>query len=163
MNSRRNFIGSLLAIGAGFSILPPSATYPRIWTAERKLFTPDQAKVNYIWNDYFLSWNWMPPASPFSDPGKWGEVRKHKRQLYYSTPVGWVPLEPLSRPLHCKPRNITPAAHFGKVGGDFNSCWNIPREKPEIYPGVVLDEYPDEIPNLLAIRDGIDVKFVRVS
>lgn len=33
--NRRNFIGNLLALGAGFTILPPAAT-SRIWKATRQ-------------------------------------------------------------------------------------------------------------------------------
>lgn len=36
--NRRNFIGSLLALGAGFTILPGTG---RVWRAEKKLVLPD--------------------------------------------------------------------------------------------------------------------------
>lgn len=29
--SRRNFLGTLLAAGAGFMVLPPASTYDRVW------------------------------------------------------------------------------------------------------------------------------------
>lgn len=43
---RRNFIGALLALGAGFSILPPATTYARIW----------QVTQNYSRDYYFQGW-----------------------------------------------------------------------------------------------------------
>lgn len=97
---RRNFIGSLLAIGAGFSILPPATTYGRIWTAEKKVIIPDR-ELKSIWQTYYMSWNLGPEDRPPTQPAKNGEVVKLNRDgtIWYKHETGWCLLHKHRRPL----------------------------------------------------------------
>lgn len=160
--NRRNFIGSMLAIGAGFSILPPLESGSRIWKAERKVIV-EEREVGSIWNDYSLSWGTIVPnLPPVKTPG---EIRKCGRGMYYGTYFGWVALSEMDRPLGWKASNLyTPTNNLGSSNGciSHNSCWEHPGEDPT--PFMPLDEEPIDIPNLNGYMqaDG-SIKFERVA
>ncbi len=45
--NRRNFLSSITKAAFGFTILPPSTTYERIWKATRIIPNPDWIKAEY--------------------------------------------------------------------------------------------------------------------
>jgi hypothetical protein len=92
---RRNFIGTMLAVGAGFMILPPVAG-GRIWKAERTVFLPD-SEVGSIWRNYFMSTTFE--HTPPSKPAPFGSVVKLRGDLWYRTQTDWRLLKPLTRPI----------------------------------------------------------------
>jgi len=111
MIDRRNFIGSLLAIGAGFSILPPAKT-ARIWAAERRLLIPAQ-EILSVWNTHYISWGGARadrPANRFAD---FGSIQKTTSGLWFKSTIDWQPLKPMSRATAWKSAGIFVTAPDG--------------------------------------------------
>lgn len=92
--NRRNFLGSLLAIGAGFTILPGAG---RVWVPSREIV---KAEVQSIWQTHRLSYDPVP-YGPFPAP-EVGSIKKMGHMLFYGSKYGWLQLIPMSRPLNWK-------------------------------------------------------------
>ena len=95
---RRNFIGSLLAVGAGFFVLPSAG---RVWVPDRRIVP---VEVQSIWQTHRITWNHdeHPVMEwPFR-PSKLGEITKVGNSLFYGTSSGWVQLVPMRHPLKWK-------------------------------------------------------------
>lgn len=84
--NRRNFIGSLLAAGAGFMILPPAAE-GRIWKASKTLIVPkkysdwfwytEDGVRHCVWDDRRLDLarsRMIPDVSPLAERPKGKEI-----------------------------------------------------------------------------------------
>lgn len=93
---RRNFIENLLAFGAGFTVLPPSTTYLRIWRAERSLVLPE-SEFGSIWKFYYMSLNFSEKRIP--SHGNCGSLLKKGNQFWYHDGFGWTLLRKMTRPL----------------------------------------------------------------
>jgi len=77
MNNRRNFIGNLLAAGAGFMILPPAAN-GRVWKATRPAI--QRCGFNWVVEDrplMVLGDDFTCCVKPFSE---FQEVIFHERE-----------------------------------------------------------------------------------
>ncbi len=94
--NRRNFIGNLMAIGAGFIILPSAVTHSRIWVPSRKIITDT---LGSVWRDFYVSYRLTEiEYGPDKKPSL-GAVVKHNGNLWYGTPVNWLRLEKFEHPL----------------------------------------------------------------
>jgi hypothetical protein len=78
MINRRNFLRGLLAAGASFTVLPPAATYERIWRATRPEWIPNPDWVTaplemrggvFLESDYVGKWTFVRGPSFLDD--KW--------------------------------------------------------------------------------------------
>jgi hypothetical protein len=125
MMDRRNFIGSLLGIGAGFTVLP-SIPGGRIWRAETKVIgRPDE--VQSIWQTHCLSW--YPRAGKPKDlSAAFGDVRKTGAGLWFRTVSDWMPLERMEEPLR------------GKCTAQFGPGFIITREEADQFD---ISKQPD--------------------
>jgi len=97
--NRRNFIGNLLAIGAGFAVLPGAG---RIWRPERSAVIPEWLG---LWDNYYLSayHNGVdrPPAAPRPE-----QLLTWNGKTWYGVPFikdGWQPWKVISADDACVP------------------------------------------------------------
>ena len=93
---RRNFIGNLVVVGAGFFILPQAKLNKRIWVPDR---TVVKATAGSIWKDYYITPGVTYPDQPLM-PSQFGQVEKHAGNLWFRSHTGWHMLHKYGRPLN---------------------------------------------------------------
>lgn len=94
---RRNFIGDLLTVGAGFLILPGSAFGKRLWVPERNVILPD-SMVRGIWDTHYISYEVDTLEIPPPPMGiKYGDLFTFKGRKFYVSQFGPLVLQPHRR------------------------------------------------------------------
>lgn len=120
---RRNFIGALLTIGAGFSILPGAG---RLWVPERTIILPDH-EVRSIWETHYVSWadSQVPVWTPGWD-GLCGKLMKCGDRIWIKSAWGELPLKKMRRPLGWRAHPESIEFYSGVINHRWNN--NTPHE-----------------------------------